>query len=116
MKNRTETIQAIKKRFEDLVSILDERQRRLFAAAEARALGRGGPYIVEEAIGIARSTIIRGMNELKAGVSIDPRRRRKKGGGRKKNRTSPLACQRPENPFGACNARGSYAPAAVDIT
>jgi hypothetical protein len=84
MKNRTETIQAVKKRYEDLLSILDERGRRLFAAAEARALGRGGPYIVEEATGIARSTIIRGMNELKAGVSLDLGRRRKKGGGRKK--------------------------------
>lgn len=84
MKDRAETIETIKKRYEDLLSILDERGRRLFAAAEARALGRGGPYVVEEAIGIARSTINRGIMELKAGVSLAPGRRRKKGGVRKK--------------------------------
>jgi hypothetical protein len=88
MKNLPESIQAIKMRYEDLLPILDERGRRLFAAAEARALGRGGPYVVEKAIGVARSTINRGIIELKAGVSLDNGRRRKKGGGRKKKPSS----------------------------
>ena len=84
MKNLGETIHAIKNRYQDLLPVLDERGRRLFAAAEARALGRGGAYVVEEAIGIARGTINRGMKELKDGTSPGPSRRRKKGGGRKK--------------------------------
>jgi hypothetical protein len=61
----------------------------LLVAAEARALGRGGPGVVEEATGVARSTINRGMKELETGVS-EVHRQRRKGGGRKKNRASPL--------------------------
>jgi hypothetical protein len=45
---------------------LDERGRRLFAANEAIWLGRGGVTAVAVATGIARSTINRGVAELKA--------------------------------------------------
>jgi hypothetical protein len=83
MKNLTESIKAIKQRQRDLWPILGERARRLFVAAEARALGRGGPGVVEEATGVARSTINRGMKELETGVS-DVHRQRRKGGGHKK--------------------------------
>jgi hypothetical protein len=44
---------------------LDERGRRLFAANEARSLGRGGVTAVATASGPARSTINRGVAELK---------------------------------------------------
>jgi len=103
MKNLSETIQAIKNRYQDLLPVLDERGRRLFVAAEARALGRGGAYVVEEATGMARSTINRGMKELKAGTPLDPLPRRKKGGGVKKSLATFLSCQRSEKFFGACN-------------
>lgn len=89
MKNLIQAIQAIQKRYEDLRPILDERGRRLFAAAEARALGRGGSYVVEEAIGIARSTINRGVKELKAGVSAGQKQRRKGGGCKKRTAQQP---------------------------
>jgi hypothetical protein len=45
---------------------LNERQRRLFAAAEARALGYGGIAIVAQATGIAPSTLARGLKDLDA--------------------------------------------------
>ncbi len=45
----------IRCRYEALVSYLDERGRRLFAAAEARAAGRGGIALVSEIKGIAVS-------------------------------------------------------------
>src|SRR5271163_4952481 len=61
-----DVIQAMQKRYTDMLSVLDERGRRLFAAAEARAYGLGGAYVVEQAMGIARSTINRGIAELKA--------------------------------------------------
>jgi hypothetical protein len=83
MKDLTESIEAIKKRQRDMWPVLGERARRLFAAAEARALGRGGPGIVEAATGVARSTINRGIKELEIGV-CEVRRQRVKGGGRKK--------------------------------
>jgi hypothetical protein len=80
-----DVIQAIQKRYTDMSSVLDERGRRLFAAAEARAYGLGGAYVVEQATGVARSTINRGIAELKANAPVTGRVRRP-GGGRKKKR------------------------------
>ena len=45
---------------------LDERQRRLFAAAEAKAAGRGGIAAVARVTRIAASTIGRGLKDLEA--------------------------------------------------
>ncbi len=76
-------IVAIKARFETLAPYLDERARRLFAAAEARAAGRGGVAAVSEATGVARSTIGRGLAELRSENAQLTRRVRRPGGGRK---------------------------------
>ena len=57
---------AIRDRFEAMRVRLDERERRLFAAAEARSAGYGGVSAVARATGIARSTIDRGLKELAA--------------------------------------------------
>ena len=62
---------------------LDERGRRLFAANEALALGRGGVTAVSAASGIARSTINRGIAELRAGSNELGEGVRRRGGGRK---------------------------------
>lgn len=43
---------------------LDERQRRTYAAAEAKVIGRGGVSQVSAATGLARGTIVAGMQEL----------------------------------------------------
>jgi hypothetical protein len=43
---------------------LDERQRRLFAAAEAKAAGYGGIAAVSRTTRIAASTIGRGLKDL----------------------------------------------------
>lgn len=62
---------------------LDERQRRLLAAAEARILGQGGIRAVARAAGVSETTIRRGMSDLEAGESLVGRVRRS-GGGRKR--------------------------------
>jgi hypothetical protein len=62
---------------------LDERQRRLFAAAEARAVGHGGIAAVSRVTRIAASTIGRGLKELDAPLESAPARVRRPGGGRK---------------------------------
>src|ERR1700690_660714 len=80
-----DVIQAIRKRYTDMLSVLDERGRRLFVAAEARAYGLGGAYVVEQGTGVARSTINRGISELKPNPPPTGRVRRV-GGGRKKKR------------------------------
>lgn len=62
---------------------LNERQRRLVAAADARAMGRGGIAAVSAASGMARSTISRALLELDE-EPLEPGRARSEGGGRKR--------------------------------
>lgn len=81
-----EIINSIKSKYESLKSELDERGRRLWAAAEADALGHGGVSAVSKATGIAESTVRLGRNQMKIKTKsngTEPRRIRKKGGGRK---------------------------------
>jgi DNA-binding transcriptional ArsR family regulator len=63
---------------------LNERGRRMFAAAQVRALGYGGVAAVARATGIAPSTIGRALKELAGGLVVTDRRARRPGGGRKK--------------------------------
>ena len=65
-----------------LAPVLTERSRRVWAATEARAIGHGGIALVERATGISRSTIQRGIRELKSGKTLAPARTRKAGAGR----------------------------------
>src|SRR3984957_3885940 len=81
---------AITARFDALSAFLDERERRLLAASEARAAGRGGVAAVSRATGIARSTIGRGLADLRAGaVQLGDRVRRVGGGGKPAIETQP---------------------------
>jgi hypothetical protein len=61
---------------------LNERQRRLFAASEARSCGRGGIAAVVRATGISKNTVVRGIAELREGTRLDPGRVRRAGAGR----------------------------------
>ena len=72
---------AIRSRFQTMRPNLDERGRRLFAAAEARSAGHGGVTAVMRATGLARSTIDRGLKDL-AGLGPEPAKVRRSGGGR----------------------------------
>lgn len=80
----------IRKRYDFLAPLLNERQLRLFVAAEALALGRGGISLTSQATGVSRPTITLGCKELleqKANESAEVfpvTRVRKKGGGRKR--------------------------------
>jgi hypothetical protein len=74
---------AIQARFDALEPFLNERDRRLFAASEARAAGRGGIAAVSRTTGIARSTIGRGLADLRSGAVRCGDRVRRMGGGQK---------------------------------
>jgi len=54
----------IGQRWKVMQSALNERQRRLLVAAEAKVLGRGGVSAVSLATGVSRSTIKAGLDEL----------------------------------------------------
>ena len=76
-------VAAIRQRFSAVAPFLDERGRRVVAAAEAAAAGYGGIAAVSVATGIAASTIGRGLRELAEPGDLD--RVRRAGGGRKTN-------------------------------
>jgi hypothetical protein len=73
----------VRTKFVALSPVMDERLTRLWAGAEADALGDGGIAIVERATGLSRTTIRAGRDELRAGVSADDVVTvRRSGGGR----------------------------------
>jgi Rhodopirellula transposase DDE domain len=61
--------------------VLDERGRRLWAAAEARSAGHGGITAVVRATGISESTVLRGLAEFERGEVLEEGRVRKVGAG-----------------------------------
>ena len=76
-------IDDIRSRYQPLEEFLGERGRRLFAANEALAQGYGGVSATAQATGLARSTINRGIAELRAGGNAIGTATRQAGGGRK---------------------------------
>ena len=56
----------LQKKFASILPSLDERQRRLLAAAEARSLGYGGVRRVSRASGISHTAIQRALKQLDA--------------------------------------------------
>ncbi len=78
-------VEGLTRKFEVLAHVLDERTRRLVAAAEAQAIGFGGVTAVAQASGLSRGTVIRGMAEIKtAPKPARGQRIRRKGAGRKR--------------------------------
>ena len=82
------TSETIAAKFIILRPLLDEHARRMWAAVEARAMGRGGLSRVAEATGLSRVTIRAGLQALAcadtaSGLQAPPERVRRRGGGRK---------------------------------
>ena len=82
-----DTPSQLRDKYERLGPLLDERQRRLWAGAEALALGRGGISRVAEATGLSRMTVRAGVREWRRRESQPeaagaPGRVRRPGGGR----------------------------------
>lgn len=80
---------AVEKNVRDFYATLSEKDRRRFAAVQARQLGYGGVRAMAEVLGCSRRTIERGLTELDA-LPHDPavRQVRRPGAGRKK-KSSP---------------------------
>lgn len=73
----------IRTRYQAIVSLVDERARRLFAGAEALAVGYGGVSGVARATGMSRQTVSTGLSEVQAVVAAAPKGRiRREGAGR----------------------------------
>lgn len=77
------TMAAMKKTYGLLSPHFDERMRRLWCAAQAQAMGHGGVTRVQEATGVSRPCITRGMKDL-AASPLSAGAVRQPGGGRKR--------------------------------
>jgi len=87
---RDEDLEAtIVSKFTAMAPVLDERGRRLWAAAESIAIGYGGDALVSAATGLARETIRHGRRELAAGVPVTTRLRRAGAGRPAVDQTQP---------------------------
>ena len=73
---------ALRMRFAALAPFFDERLRRVWAAAEARAIGRGGIEAVHRVTGLAHKTIRAGVADLDDEQLQGSDRVRRPGGGR----------------------------------
>jgi hypothetical protein len=83
-----DAIAQLKAKYQPLQPLLNERQRRLWAATEALALGRGGITWVARATGLSRMTVRAGIGELRRQQgqpeeALAPDRVRRAGGGRR---------------------------------
>ena len=76
----------VRSRFRALDGVLDERSRRLLAAAESKAWGAGGISAVSQVTGMSRPVIRQGLKELSEPAVHPAGRIRRPGGGRKKAR------------------------------
>ena len=79
---KPEVVKCIRTKYLAIISDLDERGRRRWAAAEARSLGWGGISAVTIATGISDRTIRNGLKELGKSKQLSPNRQRQLGGGR----------------------------------
>lgn len=80
-------IENLRAKFSEILPLLNERQLRLVALAEAKSLGHGGIKAVAEASGLSRRSIERAKAETDKDSPLPPcpdRRVRRPGGGRKK--------------------------------
>ena len=104
-------VRDIKKKLGQMWPHLNERTKRMVAAAEAEQIGYGGVSLVSQACGLSRVTITKGINELTA-KPLPAERIRRPGGGRRKlelhdpdlpsvldSLVEPLARGDPESPL-----------------
>jgi DNA-binding phage protein len=111
--------QSIQQKYALLGEIFNERERRLWAAVEARQLGRGGISTVARATGLSRTTIHEGLSELgdsRSGAGLKRDRVRTAGGGRKTVTEKGSAAAGEFGEIGrADDARGSGVGIALDM-
>ena len=85
--DKTFLIEAVRKKYDLLQPIMNERMRRQWAASEALSLPRGGITLVSQATALSRNTIEAGNCELQTQgdlplEEVHPERVRRPGGGR----------------------------------
>ena len=101
-----EVVQCLRTKFAGLRGVMDERRQRLWAATEAKALGRGGISAVERATGVSRRRILVGIRELSDPSSLEGEHVRRAGAGRPTMVNSDLTLLRDLERLVAPSTRG----------
>lgn len=70
----------VEQHMQTLYGMLNERDRRRYAAIEAAKLGQGGQTYIHELLGCDYKTMRRGLAELESPPELPRHRIRKKGG------------------------------------
>ena len=111
-------VETLRKKFERLSEVLDERGRRVWAAAEAEAWAMEGKSIVAKATGLSRTTLHRGL-ENRARRLITARRGANSAGGgwaqETDDPTGPELLSALESAGGTDDPRRSRKPVALDV-
>jgi hypothetical protein len=81
--DRATLFTAVQQRYQVVAPYLTEQTRRVWAAAEALAIGRHGNAIVSRATGLSRTTLTKAKEGLHDSVAPAADRQRRPGGGRK---------------------------------
>ena len=79
-----------------MAPVLNEQSLRRYVAMEARALGHGGVSAMSRISGLARSTIDRGLADIRCNITAPTGRIRKPGGRRKRKSSKIPSARRPE--------------------
>ena len=66
-----ENEEKLREKIELLLSLLNERQKRLFLASEANCIGWGGISLISKLSNADRETIPRGIKEIRDGIHVD---------------------------------------------
>ena len=77
--------EALRLKYATIRPFLNEKGRRLWAAAESRSYGRGGIALICKATGLSSATVQKGLKDLKNNSLTSTDQVRKKGAGRKKS-------------------------------
>ena len=73
----------MEERIKTMLPLLNEYQRRIFLASEAKSYGRGGIQKVSQISGASMNTIRKGIAEIEGKEDLQRKRIRKEGSGRK---------------------------------
>ena len=95
---------AVEAKFKALSPRLDEATLRLWAAAEARSLGRGGVSVVAKVAGLSRTTIYAGLADIEAAGKA----KRKRGKAAAQALVTATERKRIRAPCGGPQALGGY--------
>lgn len=105
----------LQERYATIWPVLDEKQRRIVAAADAKAMGRGGIATVARASGLSRPTLYQGLQDLTEGPGVVDRIRRVGAGRKRKREHEPGLVRQLETLVAPENPRRSYVPLTLDL-